>query len=659
MLSKAESASAVTDFVFTTPKRETFVSTAPRWLTRQRLALGVCFVLWVFCNPYFEIDRSSLIYSARVLADFDPAGVGRDQMFVHDGQSSFTLFTFLYRAITSATGPAAATLIVAATSVAASFAGAFVLSGAICGDRARLLAIVFAAALPACYGGFKLFSYAETAATPRPFTEALVLVGMAALVRDRRLLAAAAMICAAILHPIMALSGLLVLIVWLSVGNWRWLVPVGLLAAALLVAALMHVPLVDRLTAVIDPAWKAVLIDRNPHLFPSRWPAGWIGRSSARVATLLIASSLTTGPVRKLLLITIAVGLGGLGVAYLFDERLPIVLLVQAQTWRAMWLVFSLATLAAAICTVELWPRGGSARVVLMLLALSWIYADFDQDALFAVAALLFHFCLDPRHYEFPKKVTATIVAGAGVLLVVGLAHNEFAIARMFQSVPSPFAGDAFDTLAIDWDDTPLAVIAAIGVLVWRAPKDRTALVATALIGAVLATALWDRRSAENRYLDSGTGVSDLQRLVSTRQGEIFWLDGSRESWSWLARPQWISPIQGAGLVFSRPLAMIYGERARRAIDAGLADGTILAPFTDLENDQLSAIDPRKVDAFCAFPDAPAWIVVPVTGSRGLPPSLHATRWTAPVTKLQPTAISDGSVAWDAVASYDVLGCAH
>ena len=291
--------------------------------TLARITAVALFVVWALCDPYFEIGASSLIYSGRAMADLDPTGVGRDIMFRLDGQSAFTLFTVLYREVTAAVGPAAATLIVAFASLVASFGGAMILAASLGAGRARALIVIFAAALPAFYGGFKIFSYAEVAATPRPFAEALVLCAMAAIVRGRLGLAASAVAAAAVLHPIMALPGIGVLFVAMVIADRRWLLAVPVCGFLGLLVVVLDPTVATWLGTPMDATWRAILFERSPHLFPSHWPEGWIGRAAARIATLVVAASLSGKPVRVVFLGTVVVGVGGLALSFV-SEHLPL-----------------------------------------------------------------------------------------------------------------------------------------------------------------------------------------------------------------------------------------------------------------------------------------------------------------------------------------------
>lgn len=625
---------------------------------RPTLVLAALLILWACCNPFFATDRGSLIYAARALADLDPAGVGRDMMFRYDGQSAFTIFTGLFRALTEALGPSRATMLLSVASLVAGFVGAVVIATALFKGRTRYLAIAFAAVLPAYYGGYRLFSYAEVAATPRPFAEALVLCGLAALVKRKHRLAAILIFGAALLHPIMALPGVAVLTIWMALEDRRWIVAVLILAAVIALAAAAGMAPFTRLDTVIDPEWRAVLVQRNPHLFPNLWPSGWIGRMAARTATLLIAARLVEGPTRRLLLLVLAVGFAGFAVAYLLNERFAILLVVQAQTWRTMWVVFALAAAAAAICVVDLWPRGGTARLTLALLAVAWIYADNDLFAvIIGTIAVGLHVVLDPEDHAISPMLLRCALSILAVLGVIGLVHTQTAFHHVFGDAPVALKDNARRTIALSYDYMPLAVVAALAATLGRHRATMSAIGFMVAFGAVMLVTSWDQRSDADAFIDLGAGVPDLEARVAARQGEIYWIDGDRETWSWLHRPQWLSVVQGAGIVFSRDIAIRYSQRARRAIDLGLADDDILTPLEAPHASHIPSLAPGRVADFCAKVDAPAWIIAPLVGSTHLAAGIAASEWTAPVEKLVPLE-QDDHIVWQRLSRYAIVPCA-
>ena len=613
---------------------------------------------WIFCNPYSGIGNGSLIYSGRALADLDQAGVGRDIMFANDGQSAFTVFTFALRELAAFFGAADATMLMSAAATIVSFLGFVVLARCSASRPVANLAIVFAAALPAAYGGFQLFSYAETAATPRPFAEALVLCGLTALLLRRRALAGVLMVGAFLLHPIMALPGIVVLLAWLTLDDRRWILLILALLVAVLGAAWLGVSPYDRLLTIVDPEWRALLLARNPHLFPTSWPSGWIGRVAARVATLLIGAGLARAPLRRLFLLALVVGLFGLAFSFLLNERFTSLLLVQAQTWRMLWLTFAIANMAAAICAFDLWRRDGLARIVAGLVALSWIWADQDRLAvILAVTAVGCHYALEPGRYVVSRLVLRLALSALAVVGIIGLAVTQISIHDVVASAPSDLQQEVRRTVALLDEYTPLAILAAVLMIRGWPRLGRASAGVLSVCVLVVAMLHWDQRSIANTFLDSGAGAPDLRRTIATRPGEVYWINGSREAWLWLGRPQWLATIQGAGIVFSRDLAIRYKQRSNLAIRLGLADDDVLTPLLEPHAAHMPVLTAANVAAFCAASDAPAWIVAPLVADTTLAPGVPGFVWQAPVEMLEP--LEHGTrYDWLRVSRYAVVACA-
>ena len=626
---------------------------------RTGLVLFALLTVWAFCNPFFGTDRGGLIYSARALADLDPDGIGRDIMFRFDGQSSFTVFTIGLRTLTRLVGASSVTMLISAAAVLTGFCGAVAMAATAATGPARILALVFAATLPTDYGGFRLFSYAEAAATPRPFAEALVLCALAALVCRRTIPAVLLIGAALVVHPIMALPGLVIIAIWSAIEDRRWLIVWLAVAVCGIGAVALGLAPFDRVGAVVDPEWRGILAARNPHLFPSLWPDGWIGRDAARTATLLVAATIVPNPVRRLFLLSLGVGALGLAAGYWLAGSLGSLAIVQAQTWRMMWIVYALASTAAAVCVLDLWPRGGTARIVLILLALVWIYADSDLFAVvFGIAAVGLHRRLRPESYPVSPALLRCALVILGGLGLMGLVQTQFAFHDLFAAAPAALKNDARRTIATLYDYMPLAIVAAIVSLLPLPRLSTPILAVVAATGALVVVGCWDQRSAADVGFDSGQGAPALERIVAGRPGEIYWIDGGRETWSWLHRPQWLSAVQGAGLVFSRDLALVYQARANRAIAYGLADDDILTPLTEPHEAHIPTLAPAAVAAFCALPNAPAWIVAPLVGTTPLPAGVAGTEWIAPTEKLEPLERGHG-IVWERLSRYAVVPCAR
>src|SRR3954454_19629092 len=77
-------------------------------LQANAVPLFFCAAFWALTHPYARIIHDARIYIGRGMAVFHPAGLGRDRMFVDDGQFAFILFPLLIRGLVAHLGPGAA-----------------------------------------------------------------------------------------------------------------------------------------------------------------------------------------------------------------------------------------------------------------------------------------------------------------------------------------------------------------------------------------------------------------------------------------------------------------------------------------------------------------------------------------------------------------------
>src|SRR5262249_38899553 len=87
------------------------------------------------------------------------------------------------------------------------------------------------------------------------------------------------------------------------------------------------------------------------------------------------------------------VGLSGLAASVIFGDWLSSLLIVQAQPWRAVWLMSAAGAMSMGVCVLNLWPRGSGSRIVLALLVLAWSFiSQLEGAATGAILALYLHF---------------------------------------------------------------------------------------------------------------------------------------------------------------------------------------------------------------------------------------------------------------------------
>lgn len=610
--------------------------------------------LVLLSRPYEGLGHDARLYAGRVLADRDPGGVGRDLMFALDGQFGYTVFPAVLGFLADAIGLDRAGMALAGAGLVAWFVALAALAAHFARGRALWAALAFAAVGPAGYASLGLLHVGEAFATPRPWAEAGVLAALAAGLSGRWLVAAACLAAAALLHPIMALAGVAALFVIACHGDRRWLAAPLAAGAVLLVAALLGLPLAARLLTPIEATWRQIL-DTNFYLFPSAWPPEAWAPTAAHAATLAFMALNATGRVRALFAAALVTGLGGVAASLLLGDGLSLALVVQAQPWRALWLMCALALATLPLCLLTLCRGGPLARVAVPALAIAWLAADTPAVALAAAAAALGLAFLDGRSTVAVRP--AFIAAAWAAAAAIALCEAWPKIAFLSGGVVPPEVGLRLPVL---WR-TGLPGAVLMGVLLawfvrdWRIPPRVGAAAALLGLGAALAT--WDQRLPLDSSLDGGRPDPALVELLAAEPGEVLWIGRTRQAWVWAGRPVWAGRGQAASIVFSPSLARAWASRMDRLVELGLATARDRAPHGAPEN--ASKLNPGR-DGFvrlCAAPDGPAWILAPENGVV-VPAALVDARWRAPAPEGELLLGETGPV-WRWTQDYAVVGCAR
>ena len=625
------------------------------------LGLLAAFGLFLLSRPYQGVRHDGRLYVADALGKLDPGGVGQDLLFLHDGQFGFSLFTPLLAELVGALGLSGGAMAVVALTLILWFAAAVLLARRFLADRppaVRWAAVVFIVALPSLYGPMDVIGFGEPYATPRGLAEAAGLLGMAAYLSGRRVLALTACVPGMLFHPIMGLcaAAAIGLAICIEDRRWLWAGLAGL--AAFTIAGLLHLPVADRIVTVMDPAWRAVVEMRSPILFPSLWSIDAWGRLTVHACTVASAAFLLSGAARRLALGALIAGAVGVAATWLLGDKLSLLLFLQVQGWRTLEPLAILAAAGLALLCFELPRRGPSGLLGLSFLASAWMFRDSGALGLLAAPiGLMFVLVGGKMRYARPGLFVGVAV---GLLVVAALGYGALrtlalttALGRMAEAWP-------FSQGLVWSSDLPgLAIALAVGLWLakgWKPPPVAVQ-VATVVVIGLLAGLLWDDRSAFVRYRDKGRDP-DLVAITAWKPGEVLWMVGDIEPWALMGRPSWSSKVQSAGIVFSRPLALEMADRARRLEAAGLAGRDWMRALT-VPNLRIPPPDPEKVRAFCASPDAPAWIVWPRWDgdATALGRTLGARDWTPKAPFVQDMTDGSGS-RWLTARRYAVIPCA-
>ncbi|MBU3887430.1 hypothetical protein FM996_16240 [Methylosinus sporium] len=624
----------------------------------SRIAFGIiapfaaCAAIFLLLRPYYGLEHDAVIYMGRGLADLDPQGVGRDIMFRFDGQSKFSVFSRLVDFLIPVLGLAVAAKTLALAGCALWFAALAALASRLARGSALSALLLLAACFDSSYGGFGVFHFAEPFATPRPFAEAFVLAAFAALLADRRRAAAGCLLAAAAFHPIIAAPGVLVALLYEGVRDRRIFLAALIAGAAALVAAFAGAPLLERLTARIDPQWAAIISARSDYIFLSYWPPGtWIA-TLRQASTLLLAASLAPPHARRLFFCVIAAACLGLSVSYALGDLMMRELGAQAQSWRALWLAAAFAPLALGLCAPTLWRDGAQGRIALTLLVTSWILRAAPESAFLALVGVLAWWSRERWSHISLALLERALFALCGLCAAVIFGAALWFAWEYARAAPSRDGILSSVLRAGEPAYVPLLFV-SLSMLVarWR-PRPLLA-ISTAAVVAPIAAFCWifepfPLRSADMRQ-------PELEAIVASRAGEVLWLNDKLAPWVWLGRANWASAVQGSGVVFSREKALIWWERMGVLRDLGwVADSALQRRTNDVID--FPPFTRASLERLCGRADAPAWVVGAVESPQALAEGLEARFWRGP-TRFS-LHLSEGAAHWTPIAHYAIFDCA-
>ncbi|CAN5268331.1 hypothetical protein BH09PSE2_BH09PSE2_04860 [soil metagenome] len=622
---------------------------------RLRLALAgfALLCLWLFAHPYAGVIHDARLYVGRALADLDPKGLGTDLLFSNDGQSGFTLYRPLIRSGVIAFGPGGAALLATLVNLCLWFGAAAALLSRFSRGRMLAAALVAVAVLDPAYGGFDVFRYGEAFASPRPLAEAAVIAAMTCLAMRRDWLAAGFVVVAGVLHPVMALPGVMIVFIVFAARTPRlWFLPlVG--AAALSLAAAFKLPLADRLFTTVDPEWMKVLLARTPYLFATWWRPGDWGRLFVQAAVVGLCLAGSTGRLRTLLTAVLVTAAIGVAATLVLCDGFGDLLGLQLQPWRALWPMAVLANAALPLVALALWRRGSAGRTALGLLLMAWLVCEYGWGGLASSFACLVGIVLILRRYPPPPPWLAqAVLVLAGPTAAIEFGQSIMVVVETLK--PGLPDGVRVSMLQM-WRSGALPALSVLsaGAAAWIM-RDRLVglrhLAPLAVVAALAELLLLDDRPTTQRRVERGRPDAVLNAAIGPTPGSLLWVGGDAQPWLLARRGAWANSIQGASVVFSRPLAMAWEDRIRRIIGVGFATEADRSPFTPAKHFARGMAREGAIKV-CGWPDAPAALLI--TGHRPIP---EASYWRPdpPETRL---GYNGKRFAWSIIGEYTVVRC--
>ena len=227
--------------------------------------------LWLLLRGYHGIIGDGQIYALQAMARIHPQLAG-DLYLQNSSQDQFTIFSPFYAWFIDWLGLEHAARLLTVLFTMWFLAAAWSVARTLIGRDGAWLAVAFLLIVTGSYGGSRVFQFADVFLTARLPAEALVVTSFVCYFRGRRGLAFAISTATLLVHPLIALPGLLLLICLATPIGVRI---IGALAGMVLTLA-AAIAARDTLWAshllpVMDPAWLNIVQERSQFLFLQLW----------------------------------------------------------------------------------------------------------------------------------------------------------------------------------------------------------------------------------------------------------------------------------------------------------------------------------------------------------------------------------------------------
>jgi hypothetical protein len=536
----------------------------------QSKIVGAVFFLtavatWALLRGYHGLLGDAQLYAFQALARIRPP-LALDLYLQNTSQDQFTIFSPGYAWFIDLLGVEPAARLLTLFFTIWFLAAAWVAARRLTSRDGAWLAVILLLIVDGSYGGSGVFRVGEQFLTARLPAEALIATSLACFVRDSKVLAAAAAAAALLIHPLIALPGLLFLMC-LAASLRTSLIGAAASAIVGLLFALCaaHFPWMAKLFPIMDPTWLSIVQERSQFLFLRLWSfRDWEINARPFFYLTFMAFATQDDRVRKICLAAIIVGAVGLAVALIGDSVGPVAILVQGQAWRWVWIAVFVGALLLPATVLQIWPDKicGPLCAVLLLLGLTLPVVNGTACVSLSLILWLMRSCFSIRAVLILRWIFLALLLAVAAWVAI----HAWEIASTAFHKPGAMAGlQLRDFFALKF---PAVLVAS---LIWWGLQKCTGLPApTLLCSGLLAVSILILPASFKQYrsLASEADISEFSDWASVIPPASTVLvaparDVGTFVWFTLQRPNYLAVDQSAGIVFSRATALEVRRRSQ------------------------------------------------------------------------------------------------
>jgi hypothetical protein len=565
--------------------------------------------LWLALHGYHGLTGDGQIYAFQAFARLHPQ-LAADLYLQNTSQDQFTLFSPLYAWCIGLLGLENAARLLTLLFTLWFLGATWSFASAVTGRDAALLAVAFLLIVAGDYGASGVFRLLDPSLTARLPAEALIITALACHVRGKRRLSLLLAFGTLLIHPLMALPGLLLIVcLWLPVRAGVIGAVAGIFATLAVAAAAIVLPAASRVLTVMDASWLEVVRERSQFLFLQLWSIhDWDINARPFVSLGFTAIAMADERMRKLCAAAALVGTAGLAVAFIGGLIGPLAIVVQGQAWRWVWIATFIGAALVPVTLLQLWRDARCGPICALLLVSGWTLPGVEGSP-FVVLALLFWLArthTSPRFSVYIRWLTAALATA----VVVWMLTKCSAIV----SPPTPPLGH-----------TPTGAVQGIfalgmppillGTLVlWGIRAGRPAwmpmflsVVLTAFSILIFPAALRQARTLGDpaeiqEFTDWQTTIPPTATILVAPPR-----DAGAFVWFTLARPNYLALHQSSGVIFSRATSLEVRRRSEALLPLTDPDWKIRTGLAEAgagRNKETATrrLTPRSLIAVCSDP---------------------------------------------------------
>lgn len=523
-------------------------------------------VLWSLTHRYLGLDGDAKLYAFQALAHVHPS-LTHDIFLQYVSQDRFTVFSALYARCIELLGLQHASMALTIVCKIWFLLAAWWLARAFSSPSIAFLATAALIIVPGRYGAYGVFQYAEDWLTARSLGEALIITGLALHFHGFRMQGLLIAVLALLVHPLMALPGVLLLMCLRTSARIGLLVAgAGILASLALALAALLMPSATPILTVMDARWLEVVHERSVYLFLQLWSVDdWKLNSKPFLALTMSALATNDPRIRQLCTAAMLVGAAGLVVALIASLLGPVALLLQGQAWRWVWISAFIAIVFLLPTALQAWRNGHCGFLCAVLLVCGWTLPEVDGVLCTGLALALWLIRRRiPAHFARYMRLAALVICAAVAIWVVS---HVWTAAEAPQPVPdrAPFAITQFRKLM----GVNVWALVLVGSLAYWIKRLRSTVLsaATAVVLAAACVALLPGAVKDVRQFGASTQkaeFADWRRAIPPDSNVFVVPSPTSASFAWfiLERPNYLSADQSSGVVFSRAIEIEIRRRA-------------------------------------------------------------------------------------------------